>query len=119
MIKIVKISFFIAFALSVSGCARDSFTPSNPTIKGVFVLCEGDFGTPGDYSFINTDKDSVANNIFSNSNGGANLGLIPDFIYLYAPVIYITSQGGYGGTGKMFKIDYNTNQLLETSQSFG
>lgn len=101
-------------------CSRDTITNSPvSTTQGILVLYEGGLspGT-GDYAFINTNNDSVYNDVYRNSNNNANLGLIPDGMYLFGQYLYITSQGNYGGHGKMFKIGSSDNKLVN-SVSFG
>ena len=116
-VSVLISSFFIIYF----GCERENVVNSVVhTTKGVYVLYEGDF-TPGsgDYSFINTNNDSVANSVFSNSNNGAALGLFPDGIFLYLQNLYISTQGSYGGHGRMVNISRSTNKLLDTSAAFG
>jgi hypothetical protein len=118
-----KTFFYILLALLsviILNCSRDDIVnaPVHVT-KGIFVLCEGSFSTPGDFSIVNPVNDSVANNVYSNSNSGATLGSIPDGIFITSPSIFISSQGNYGGPGKMFRLDYNTYRLLDTSTNFG
>ena len=112
---VLYVSLFLLAVLAVS-CSRDEII-TNPvtTTQGILVLYEGGL-TPGsgDYSFINTVNDSVFNNVYQNSNGNANLGLIPDGMYLYGQSLYITSQGNYGGPGKMFRINSADNRLQNT-----
>ncbi len=118
--KNIFIFYVVLFAVFVSGCARDEITntPVSST-KGILVLYEGGF-TPGsgDYAFINTVSDSVFNDVFKNSNNNANLGLIPDGMFLYGQYLYVTSQGSFGGQGRMFRISSSDNKLLDTA-SFG
>ena len=114
------IFYFVLLAVLVSGCARDEITntPVSST-SGILVLYEGGF-TPGsgDYAFINTSTDSVYNDVFKNSNNNAGLGLYPDGMFLYGQYLYVSSQGSYGGPGRMFKISSSDNKLLDTV-SFG
>lgn len=120
MLKKIFYLLLIIVSLFLYGCARENpNTPAAVTTKGVFVLCEGSFSQPGDLSFINTNNDSVYNNIYSNSNNGANLAPFPDDFFLLAPYIFIVAQGQWGGPGKMYKLDYNTYKLLDTSANFG
>lgn len=118
--KLISLVFFTTVILSAIfySCSRDEIinTPSN-TYEGVFVLYEGEFNIPGsgDYSFISARNDSVTNNVFQNSNNGANLGLIPDGMIIYTNLeLFVTSQGSYGGAGKMFRINSRTNKLTDT-----
>jgi hypothetical protein len=109
---------FLAFI--IFNCSRDDMvnTPVSTT-RGILVLCEGGF-TPGsgDYAFINTVNDSVFNDVFKNSNNNANLGLFTDGMLLYGQSLYVTSQGSFGGPGRMFRIRTADNKLLDTV-SFG
>lgn len=119
--KIFLISLLLLFVFIFATCNQDTVvnTPVHST-KGVLVLYEGGFiPGSGDYSFINTTNDSVFNSVFSNSNGGANLGLVPDGIYLSGQYLYVTSQGAFGGKGKMLKIRSSDNKLIDTSINFG
>ncbi len=108
------------FAILLSACTRDELV-NNPvsSTRGILVLYEGGFSPgSGDYAFINTATDSVYNDVFKNSNNNANLGLIPDGMYLFGQYLYVTSQGSFGGPGRMFKISAPDNKLLDTV-SFG
>lgn len=112
---ILYVSLFLLIFLAAS-CTRDEIV-TNPvtTTQGILVLYEGGM-TPGsgDYSFINTVTDSVYNNVYQNSNNNANLGIYPDGMYLYGQSLYVTSQGNYGGPGKMFRINSSDNKLQDT-----
>jgi hypothetical protein len=104
------------FSVLLISCSRDEVTNSPVSnTQGILVLYEGGL-TPGsgDYAFINTNNDSVYNDVYRNSNNNANLGLFPDGMYLYGQYLYVTSQGNYGGAGKMFKIGSTDNKLLDT-----
>lgn len=118
--KIFYLSLFVVLLTVLAGCAKDTVT-NTPVItsQGVLVLCEGNLSTPGDYSFINTKNDSVSNNVFSNSNSGASLGLLPDGFVLSLQYLYITTQGTYGGPGKMYRLTQSDNKLVNTSIDFG
>jgi archaellum component FlaG (FlaF/FlaG flagellin family) len=118
--KILFLSLFVIFISFFTGCSKDTVTNSPVfTTQGFLVLCEGDFSTPGDYSFINTKNDSVSNNVFANSNSGATLGKFPDGIALNLSYLYITSQGNYGGPGKMYRLTQSDNKLVNASIDFG
>lgn len=114
--KNILIFCLAAAAAFLAGCSRDEIV-NNPvsSTAGILVLYEGGF-TPGsgDYAFINTAADSVFNDVFKNSNNNANLGLIPDGMFLYGPYLYVTSQGSFGGPGRMFKIRSGDNKLDDT-----
>lgn len=117
----MKKKVFLVFGIVVLSalflnCSRDEImnSPVSST-QGILVLYEGGI-TPGsgDYAFINTNIDSVFNDVYRNSNNNANLGLFPDGMYLYGQYLYVTSQGNYGGHGRMFKIGSADNKLLDT-----
>ena len=114
--KVFVFSLILGLSLLLLSCSRDQVTNSPVSnTGGILVLYEGGL-TPGtgDYAFINTNTDSVYNDVYRNSNNNANLGLIPDGMYLYGQYIYVTSQGNFGGAGKMFKIGSTDNKLLDT-----
>ncbi len=118
-----KTFFFISIliiAVLISSCERDEINTSGvTTTKGALVLYEGT-GSPGsgDYAFINFDNDSVINDVFRNSNGGATLASYPDGLLLYGQDLFVTAQGPYGGQGRMYRIKSTDNKLLDTI-SFG
>lgn len=106
---------------SFNGCGDESL-PLIPvaTKKGVFVLYEGSFGQPAsyDYAFINTDSNTVNTNVYQNSNSGANLNSTPDGLLLYGENLFVVSQGTYGQSGTIYKINSTNNQLI-SSKNFG
>jgi len=106
----------VILSVLLLGCSRDTITNSPvSTTQGILVLYEGGLspGT-GDYAFINTNSDTVFNDVYRNSNNNATLGLIPDGMYLYGQYLYITSQGNFGGHGRMFKIGSSDNKLINS-----
>jgi len=120
-----KISFSVLLVFTVVlfySCSDD--VTNNPTTNtaGVFVLYEGT-GTDGDYAFISDSNNTVYNDVFSNSNGNANLGPFPDGLLRRIESsntkLYITAQGNFAGQGRMYRVDARTNQLLDTSALFG
>jgi hypothetical protein len=116
-LSLLSILFITAL---ISSCARDEIITSGvTTTKGALILYEGN-GSPGsgDYAFINFDNDSVINDVFRNSNGGATLASYPDGLFLYGQDLYITAQGSFGGQGRMYRIKATDNKLLDTV-SFG
>ena len=118
--KVFLIFGVLSLSVLLFGCSRDEITNSPvSTTQGILVLYEGGL-TPGsgDYAFINTNTDTVYNDVYRNSNNNANLGLFPDGMYLYGQYLYVTSQGNFGGQGKMFKISSADNKLI-SSVSFG
>jgi hypothetical protein len=114
--KVFLISVVLTLSVLLFSCSRDEVTNSPVSnTQGILVLYEGGL-TPGsgDYAFINTNRDTVFNDVYRNSNNNANLGLFPDGMYLYGQYLYVTSQGNYGGPGKMFMIGSTDNKLLDT-----
>ncbi|HMQ80930.1 MAG TPA: hypothetical protein PKE39_05950 [Ignavibacteria bacterium] len=113
-------SFFIF--TSLNGCGNDDIVTNDPVTatKGVFVLYEGSFGQPTsyDYAFINTDSNTVSTNVFQNSNSGLTLNAVPNGMQLVNGNLYVVSQGNFGSSGTIYKIDANTNQLI-ASKNFG
>jgi len=118
--KVFFISVILTLSILLFSCSRDQVTniPVSNT-EGILVLYEGGM-TPGsgDYAFININIDTVFNDVYRNSNNNANLGLFPDGMYLYGQYLYVTSQGSYGGQGKMSMIGSTDNKLIN-SVSFG
>jgi YVTN family beta-propeller protein len=111
------------FALSqFNGCGDEVIT-NNPvtSTKGVFVLYEGSYGVPSscDYAFIDTGLDSVFGNVYQNSNSGANLNSVPNGMFLSGNDLFIVSQGTYGQSGSMYRINATTNQLIHSRPYIG
>lgn len=120
MKKIYLVLIVLVFVTLFSTCSREEIVNNNLTIDtaGVFVLCEGLYPNSGDYSFI-LKNDSVINDVYSNSNNGALLGL-PDGIFRRNDQkLFITVQGTYSGQGKMYRINALTNQLEAFTPDFG
>jgi len=116
--KSVIFIFSVLCAVLLS-CSRDDLV-NNPvvTTKGALVLYEGTFTERGDYAFIDLSNGMVSNNVFRNSNGGANLNIFPDGIRIHNGELFITAQGTYGGPGTIYKLNSTTNQLISTA-NFG
>jgi hypothetical protein len=111
---IIVFSFIL---IVLAGCQRDEIIFDPPfTSTGVYVLNEGSFNQPGtwDYTFIDLGTDSVKTNVYLNSNNGANLAPFPNGIALVFNDLYITSQGNYGGPGKIYKISTANNKPVDT-----
>ncbi len=118
--QIFCLSFIIASFAFLPGCSKDTVTNTPVfTTQGFLILCEGSFSTPGDYSFVNTKNDTVQNNVYLNSNSGATLGKFPDGMLLNLSYLYITVQGNYGSTGKMYRLTEADNKLVNASVDFG
>jgi hypothetical protein len=117
MLKIVIPALVVIFSVLFYGCSRDEVltNPVNST-QGIFVLYEGgSVAGSGDYSFINIANDSIFNDVYQNSNQNSNLGLYPDGLVLSGTNLFVTSQGSYGGPGKIFKINSADNKLISSA----
>jgi YVTN family beta-propeller protein len=79
-----------------------------------YILSEGS-GAPGSakFSSYTYSGNSFTLNIFT----PGNLGLYPDGIAKYNSNIFITEQGGFGGQGKIYRMD--STGLVLSSQPFG
>lgn len=79
-----------------------------------YILSEGN-GSPGagKLSAYTFNGNSFSQSIVS----GGSLGQYPDGIVKYNSNIFITEQGGFGGAGKIYRMD--SNGVILSSQSFG
>ncbi|HCA43913.1 MAG TPA: hypothetical protein DEP28_11750 [Bacteroidetes bacterium] len=100
--------FFIALFL-FSGVKN-----SESQISKAYVLCEGGFSA-------NSSRLGMYNILSNNYNGNifspGNLGLYPDGLIYFQNHLYLLEQGGFGGQGKIYKLD--SNGLVLMSRSFG
>ncbi len=88
-----KILLFIVF-FSVTVFGQD--------LSKVYVLSEGGFApNTSKLSIIDKKSGSFSPSVFS----PGNLGLVPDGLMLHENNLYITEQGNYGGSGKIYKAD--------------
>jgi len=71
-------------------------------LSKVYMLSEGGFssGTSA-LSLYNNQSNTFTQNIFS----PGNLGLYPDGLVYYEGNLYLTEQGSFGGSGKIYKLD--------------
>ncbi len=71
-------------------------------LSKVYILSEGGFsaGTSA-LSLYNNQSNTFTQNIFS----PGNLGLYPDGLVYYEGNLYLTEQGSFGGSGKIYKLD--------------
>jgi len=82
--------------------------------RKAYVLSEGGFSANSSkLSLYNIQQNTFTLNIFS----PGNLGLYPDGLILYQNYLYLLEQGGYGGQGKIYKLD--SNGTVQNSRSFG
>jgi len=79
-----------------------------------YILSEGG-GTPGSakLSTYTYSGNSFALNVTSNGN----LGLYPDGLLKFNSNLFVLEQGGFGGQGKIHKMD--STGFIQSSQSFG
>ncbi len=79
-----------------------------------YILGEGN-GSPGAGKLSSY---TYTGNSFSQSiTSGGNLGLYPDGIVKYNSNLFVTEQGGFGGAGKIYRMD--STGAIQSSQSFG
>jgi len=100
---LLLISFFI---LTISNCYSQN--------TKAYILSEGN-GAPGSGK-LSSYTYSGNNFTLSITNPG-NLGLYPDGIAKYNSNLFICEQGGFGGQGKIYRMD-STGVILNT-QTFG
>jgi DNA-binding beta-propeller fold protein YncE len=71
-------------------------------LSKVYTLSEGGFSLGSSkLSMFNVESGSFTQNIFS----PGNLGLYPDGLIYYNDYLYLTEQGSFGSSGKIYKID--------------
>ncbi|MCX6161019.1 MAG: hypothetical protein NTV87_06750 [Ignavibacteriae bacterium] len=106
-----KIIFLLLSALFFCSCnTGEIITNQNPVVgtSGVYLLSEGSMA-PGSakLSYYNSTNDSLYQNIFR----PGNFGLFPDGMIFYGADIYVTEQGNYNSTGRLYKLDTSGNVL--------
>lgn len=98
----MKISNFLIMAflgvIFLSACSDDDnfIQPEEPQgnfDNGFFVLNEGGGGAAGSVSFVNSELDSVQQNVYQNVNGGDDVGNFPQSIFFNGDKAYIISNG--------------------------
>ena len=97
-------SLLILTALILSGCTRDELTPPDPgsvTSKGAYILSEGS-GAPNStaLSFYDINSGSFSLNIVAQT-----IGAFPDGLIISGSELFMTAQGNFGSTGKIYKMD--------------
>ena len=80
-------------------------------LSKAYILSEGGF-SPGTSKLSMLDV--VNNNFSDNIFNPGQLGLYPDGIILYENYLYILEQGGFGGSGKIYKTD-TTGSVISSS----
>lgn len=81
-------------------------------LSKVYVLSEGGFSPNSSrLSSLDVPTNTFRQNIF---NPG-NIGLYPDGLILHEDYLYILEQGGFGGSGKIYKADTNGTVLNSAS----
>jgi len=73
-------------------------------LNGVYVLSEGGFSAGTSMlSRLKTSESEFTKSIFT----PGNIGLFPDGLINYGANIYLTEQGSFGGSGKIYKLHKN------------
>lgn len=107
---------FIINLVYLSGCSRDDVIINTPvagvTSEGAYILSEGGFSAGSSrLSFFNSITGSFSLSIF---NPGS-LGLYPDGMILENSNLYITEQGNFGVSGKIYKTDTNGTVIVSNN----
>ncbi len=77
-------------------------------LSKVYILSEGGFSpNTSSLSMLDLSTNQFNPNIFS----GANLGLYPNGIILHNNFLYLTEQGNFGSSGKIYRLDTLGNVL--------
>jgi YVTN family beta-propeller protein len=104
--KKILLSLILFFILTIS----NSYSQNTKA----FILSEGG-GAPGSGKLSSYN---YSGNSFSNSiTTPGNLGLYPDGIAKYNSNLFVLEQGGFGGQGKIYRMD--STGLILNSQAFG
>lgn len=91
-----------------------SFSYANSQFRKAYILSEGSFSASSSkLSLYNIPANTFTLSIFS----PGTLGLYPDGLISHNGFLYLLEQGGYGGQGKIYKLD--TNGTVQSSSSFG
>lgn len=87
-------TFILAIAFSVLVNAQ--------YLSKVYVLSEGGFSpNSSSLSMLNMQNNTFTQNIFS----PGSLGLYPDGIILHSDRLYLTEQGNFGSSGRIYRLD--------------
>jgi YVTN family beta-propeller protein len=87
------------FIFSLLFATTLAFTQANPHI---YILSEGGFSTgTSRLDRYETSSQTYHSNVFQNGS----LGLYPDGLLVHGETLYITEQGGFGGTGTIYLAD--------------
>lgn len=99
----MKISKFLIVAflgvIFLSACSNDDDNFIQPEElqgnfdNGFFVLNEGGGGATGSVSFVNSELDSVQQNVYKTTNDGDDVGNFPQSIFFNGDKAYIISNG--------------------------
>lgn len=97
------IFFFTVITLSVSIIAQQ--------LSKVYILSEGGFSpNTSKLSLLDLNTNNFIQSIFS----PGNIGLYPDGLFFFDNHIYLTEQGNFGGSGKIYKLDTLGNVINST-----
>ncbi|MBK8552331.1 MAG: YncE family protein [Ignavibacteria bacterium] len=113
--NIIRIIFIISIVY-ITGCSRDDVTINTPvagvTSEGAYILSEGGFSAGSSkLSFFNSITGNFSLSIF---NPGS-LGLFTDGMILESNNLYITEQGNFGVSGKIYKTDTNGTVIVSNN----
>lgn len=98
MKKFVILFSFIIFIYNINA----------QNLSKVYVLSEGGFSpNTSRLSLLDLQSNQFSQNIFS----PGNIGLYPDGLILFENNLFLTEQGSYGGSGKIYKLDTLGNVL--------
>jgi YVTN family beta-propeller protein len=106
-----KNTIFLSFVfISIFLFTGQSFSQ----IRKAYILSEGGFSAGSSkLSLYNIPSNDFTQNIFS----PGNIGLYPDGMIFHENHLYVLEQGGFGGEGKIYKLD--SNGTVINSRSFG
>ncbi len=114
---LLVLSTFLTLLLLFNACS-DSTAPiisneSNP-LKGAYILYYSP-ATGSDYAFYDAAKDSVTNFVYTSNNPGLKLNVNPGEMKLNSDrKLYITTLGIPGNNGTIYKIDPETNGVMDS-----
>lgn len=104
MKKLITFVFTFAFSILINA----------QYLSKVYVLSEGGFSAnSSSLSMLNLQNNTFTQNIFS----PGNLGLYPDGLILHNDRLYLTEQGNFGSSGRIYRLD--TTGVVQSSAIIG